>query len=225
MKLAALFTGGKDSCYALWKAQKYHEHKVVCLITIASKNQESYLYHTPNISLTKYQAKAIGIPIILQKTKGVKEKEIKDLKKSLIKAKKEYKIEGVITGAIASVYQATRIQKVCQELKLWCFNPLWQKKQDEYLREIVNEGFEIYISAVAAHPFTKEWLGKKITKKDAEQLIKWEKEYGLNPAGEGGEYETFTTNAPCFKHPLTIKIEYKLFEGNSGRIVIEVLDT
>ena len=222
MKLAVLFSGGKDSCYALWKAQQYHEHKVVCLITLESKNLDSYLFHTPNISLTEHQSRAIGIPLITQETKGEKEEEIKDLKKAILQAKKKYDIQGVVTGTIASVYQATRIQKVCQELTLWCFNPLWQKKQESYMKEILDNKFEFIISAVAAYPFTQEWLGKKVTKKEVEQLIEWGKKYGLNPAGEGGEYETFVTNAPCFKHKLSITIKEKTFEGNAGRTIIEV---
>lgn len=222
MKLAVLFSGGKDSCYALWKAQQYREHEVVCLITLVSKNPDSYLFHTPNISLTEHQAKAIGLPIVIQETRGEKEEEIKELHKAILNAKKKYEIEGVVTGAIASVYQSTRIQKVCQELGVWCYNPLWQKNQEEYMQEILDAGFEIYISAVAAYPFTQEWLGKKITKKEVQQLIDWEKKYGLNPAGEGGEYETFVTNAPCFKHKLFIILKEKLFEGNAGRVVIKV---
>ncbi len=223
MKLAVLFSGGKDSCYALWKAQQCPQQEVACLITLIPKNPDSYLFHTPNISLTEHQSKAIGLPIIIQKTRGEKEEEIKDLKNALIKAKKKYKIKGVVTGAIASVYQSTRIQKVCRELRVWCFNPLWQRDQEEYMKEILDNKFEFVISAVAAHPFTKEWLGKKITKKYVEQIIKLGKEYGLNAAGEGGEYETFVTNAPCFKRKISIKIKETIFEGHAGRTIIEVV--
>lgn len=220
MKLAVLFSGGKDSCYALWKAQKYHE--IACLVTIKSENPDSYLYHTSNISITEHQARAIGIPIIIQETKGEKEEEIKELHKALEKAKKEYKIKGVVTGAIGSVYQATRIQTVCLDLGIWCFNPIWQKDQEEHLHDLLKKKFEVYISAVAAYPFTKEWLGKRMAKKEVQQLIEWKNKYGLNPAGEGGEYETIVTNAPFFKHKLSIAIKEKMFEGNAGRVKIEV---
>src|SRR3989344_2786086 len=132
MKLALLFSGGKDSTYAGFIAKKC-KHKIVCLITLQSKNQDSYMFHTPSISKTQSQADAMKIPLIIQKTKGKKESELKDLKLAIRFAKKKYKVQGIITGAVESIYQASRIQKICDELNLECFNPLWQKDQIELL--------------------------------------------------------------------------------------------
>ena len=42
MKLGVLFSGGKDSSLALYKAGK-----VEVLITLDSKNKDSYMFHTP----------------------------------------------------------------------------------------------------------------------------------------------------------------------------------
>jgi diphthine-ammonia ligase len=74
MKLGVLFSGGKDSCYALFKAGK--EHEIVCLITMASDNPDSYMFHTPNIEMTKLQSEALDIPLISGRTKGEKEEEL-----------------------------------------------------------------------------------------------------------------------------------------------------
>src|SRR3989304_1058713 len=117
MKLGVLFSGGKDSTYAAWLAQK-EGHKLVCLITLSSKNPNSYMFHTPSISKTQKQAEAMGIPIITKETKGKKENELLDLEEAIKEAKTRYKIEGVITGAVESVYQASRIQKICSTLNL-----------------------------------------------------------------------------------------------------------
>src|SRR3989344_5688116 len=100
MKVAVLFSGGKDSCMALMKAMKFH--KIECLITIVSNNKESYMFHTPNIGITKIQSKAIKIPVIQQRTKGEEEKELDDLKEAIKKAKQKFKIKGIVTGAIMS---------------------------------------------------------------------------------------------------------------------------
>src|SRR3989304_4478691 len=116
MKLGVLFSGGKDSTFAAWKAMQ--KEKVVCLITVVSENEESYMFHTPNIKLTELQAEAMGLPIVVQKTRGEKEKELEDLRKAIKQARQKYKIRGVVTGAIASTYQATRVQKICDELDL-----------------------------------------------------------------------------------------------------------
>lgn len=210
MKIAALFSGGKDSCLALQKAKKFHD--VACLVTLISENKESYMFHTPNIKLTKLQAKAMQIPIMQIKTKGEKEKELEDLKKALIMAKKRFKIKGVATGAIRSIYQASRIQKICKELNLWCFNPLWLNNQMELLNDLIKEKFEVIISGIFAFPLDEEFLGKQIDKRIIEKLGKLQERYQLNPSGEGGEIETTVLDAPLFKKKIEIldfNIKYK----------------
>ena len=146
MKLGILFSGGKDSSYAAFVA-KQQGHELVCLMTIHSKNKYSYMFHTPSIKKTKEQAKAMNIPLIIGKTKGEKELELADLENLISKAIKKYKIEGIITGALHSDYQATRIQKICDKLKIKCINPLWHKNEIEYLKELIKSKNTILIAS------------------------------------------------------------------------------
>ncbi len=214
MKLGVLFSGGKDSCYALYKALQKEE--VACLISIISENEESYMFHTPNISLTKIQSEAIGIPLIQKTTKGEKEEELADLKEAIKEAKKKYGIKGIVTGAVESVYQASRIQKICLELNLRCFNPLWQKDQLELVKEIVNAGFHVIISGVFAYPMTKEWMGRIIDDDILKKLKLLQERYQVSPTGEGGELETTVLDAPFFRKKIKIKDHEKLFDGYAG---------
>jgi len=219
MKLAVLFSGGKDSTYALLKAMEKEE--VVCLISIISENPESYMFHTPNIDITELQANAIGLPLIKKITKGVKERELKDLKEAIKQSKERFGIDGVVTGAVESVYQAERIQRICSELDLWCFNPLWKKDQKELLEEMVKKGFQIVISGIFAYPFDRRWLGKKIDNETIRKLVELREKYGISPAGEGGEIETTVLDAPFFKKRIKI-VDYETrFESNSGTFEIK----
>lgn len=221
LKLGALFSSGKDSSYAFYVMQQ-RNYFVNCLITLKSKNEDSYMYHTPNIGLTKLQAKAAGIPIITQLTLGEKEDELKDLKSALEKAKKKYKIDGVITGALFSNYQRERIEKVCDDSGLKVFAPLWHKNQESAMREMLNEGFEFIFSSIAADGLDKSWLGRKITEEDVDELVKLDNKVGLNVAGEGGEFESLVVDAPFFKSKLVIKdSEIKMFRDNCGRFIIK----
>ena len=213
-----LFSGGKDSCYALYKAME--KEQVVCLISVLSENKESYMFHTPNIHLVRLQAKAIGLPIIEVTTKGKKEKELLDLKDAIFKAKNTYKIEGIVSGAIASVYQATRIQKICNELGLWCFNPLWQKNQLELLDEIVRLKFKVIVSGIFAYPFTEEWLGRMIDKNSVKELEMLYRSHKINPCGEGGEFETTVLDAPFFEKEVLIKDYSLCYTRYSGTLSI-----
>lgn len=221
MKLALLFSGGKDSTYAGYLA-KQHKHTISCLITISSENKDSFMFHTPSISQTKAQAKAMNIPIITISTKGKKELELTDLEKAIKIAKSKYHIQGIVTGAVESIYQAARIQKICDKLDLECFNPLWQKDQFELLNELIKAKFDIIITAVAAYPLNEKWLGRKIDKQFILDIKHLNSKYKINPAGEGGETESFVLNCPLFKKPLKITNKTILSDKNSHKMEIEV---
>jgi len=222
MKLASLFSGGKDSVYSSYIAQK-QGHEIVCLITILSENKESYMFHTPSIDKTKHQAESMNIPLIIGKTKGEKEEELKDLEKTIKKAIKVYKIQGIVTGAIKSVYQSSRIKNICDKLNIKCINPLWQIDELSYINDLIKNKFKVIITGVFAYPLNQSWLGRDIDKQFIQDIIKLNEKYKIHIAGEGGEYETFVLDCPLFKKPLNIS-SYKDFkEGeNSWRREIEI---
>ncbi|MCR4285151.1 MAG: diphthine--ammonia ligase [archaeon] len=221
MKLAVLFSGGKDSTYAAWLAKK-EGHEISCLISIFSENQDSYMFHTPSISRVEVQARVMDIPLIIQKTKGKKEEELKDLEKAILKAKEDYGVDGVVTGAVASVYQVSRIQKLCKKLGLKCINPLWGKDQIELLKGLVKDNFEVIITGVAAYPLGKDFLGRKIDTKFINEVKILQEKYKINPAGEGGEFESFVLNCPLFSRGLKVESFEDSGEGNSWRRELEV---
>lgn len=214
MKLGVLFSGGKDSTYAAWLA-KQQGHELVCLISLISENKESYMFHTPAIHMTVKQAELMNIPLIIQKTPGIKEKELVELEKAIKTAIEKYKIEGIVTGALASVYQASRIQALCDKLGLQCINPLWKKNQITLLEELIKNKFEVIIVGVFAYPLDKTWIGRKIDAQYIEDVKKMQQQYKVNPAGEGGEFESLVVNCPLFKKKLEFSIKKITGEDNS----------
>ncbi|MCX6690620.1 MAG: diphthine--ammonia ligase, partial [Methanoregula sp.] len=131
MRLGVLCSGGKDSWFAGYLAMQHEE--VACLISVRSINEESYMFHTPNVHLVPLQAEAAGLPLVSVETEGIKEDELADLSRAIRLAVERHGIEGVVTGALLSVYQGTRIQRICRDLELWCFNPLWYTDPDAYM--------------------------------------------------------------------------------------------
>ena len=221
MICAVLFSGGKDSLFAAYLAKK-NEIEIGCLITIISKNPDSYMFHTPSISQVKKQSKIMNLPLIVQNTKGEKEEELKDLELAIQKAQIKYNIDCIVTGSVESAYQASRVQKICDRLNLDCFNPLWQKNQFELLQDLIKNNFKINIIGVFAYPLNVSWLDRKIDQrfiKDAEILFE---KYKINPAGEGGEYETFVLNCPLFNRELNILNKKISGKNNSWKMEIEV---
>jgi len=221
MKFGVLFSGGKDSVYAAYLA-KIKGYEISCIITIYSENKESFMFHTPSIEQTKKQAEAMDVPLIVVKTKGEKEKELKDLEKAIKKAINKYEIKGIVTGAVESVYQLSRIQKICNKLRIELFNPLWKKNQLKLLEELIKNKFDVIITGVFAYPLDKKWLGRRIDRKFIEEVKSFYEKYKINPSGEGGEFETFVLGCPLFKRKLKI-VDFEDFgEKNSWRREIEI---
>jgi len=221
-RCAVLFSGGKDSTYAAWLAKK-KGYEPICLVSVFSKNHHSFMFHTPNIKLVKSQAKIMNLPLITQKTKGKKEEELRDLEKAIKRAKRRFKIETIVSGALASNYQKSRIENICKNLNLRLISPLWQKDELEYLRELIKNKFKVIITGVFAYPLNEKWLGREIDNKFIEDIKELNKKYKIHPAGEGGEFETFVLDCPLFKHELKVKSFKDFREGeNSWRRDIEV---
>ncbi len=219
MKLGVLFSGGKDSTLALHKAAE--KEQVTCLITLRSKNPESYMFHTPNISLTELQAQALELPLITKETYGKKEEELADLEAAIAQAVHQYDIEGIVTGAVESVYQAERVQRICSSLDLWCFNPLWKKNQQALLEELVEKQFHIIIGGVFAYPLNESWLVKQIDRSVIAKLVELQHKYGISPSGEGGEIETTVLDAPLFRKKIEV-IDFEVAaQDNSGVLVLK----
>lgn len=203
MKLGVLFSGGKDSVYSAYLA-KNEGNEIVCLINMVSENPSSYMFHTPSIHMAQEQALAMHSHIIIAKTEGKKEEELKDLEDAIKEAIKRYKIEGLVTGALASDYQASRIQKICDGLKIKCLNPLWKIYPNKYWDDLLKDEFKIMIVGVASQGLGKEWLGKEIGKEELEKLKKLSKKHLFHLGFEGGEAETFVLDCPLFKQRLEV---------------------
>jgi len=216
MRVAVLATGGKDSTLALYKALN-EGYEVKYLVAMIPLREDSWMFHYPNIRFVDFFAEAVGIPLVKAETLGVKEEEVEDLK-GLIK---KLDVEGIVSGAIASQYQKSRVEKICKQLGLKCLTPLWQRNPLEILKEIVNLKFDVIITGVYAYGFDDGWLGKRIDYKTIKALIELNKKYGVSLVGEGGEYETLVLNGPLFKKKIKILEAEKVWKGQTGYFLIK----
>lgn len=202
MKSAVLFSGGKDSVMALNYAINNGDD-VEYLLSIKSENDESYMFHVPNIHLTDLISQAVEIPIIEVKTAGIKEEELEDLKEGF-KQLKSLGIEAIYTGALFSTYQKSRIEKLADELDIKAISPYWHKDPKEYMDLVIDSGFKVIISGVFAEGLDESWLGRTIDKEALSELEKISEKTYLHLAFEGGEAETLVIDGPIFKKRIEI---------------------
>ncbi|WP_297503473.1 TIGR00289 family protein [Thermococcus sp.] len=216
MRVAVLYSGGKDSNYALyWALEQGFEVKY--LVSMVSESDESYMYHVPNIHLTELQARAIGISLVKGFTSGEKEKEVEDMKIVL----GGLSIDGIVSGALASEYQKRRVDRMAKELGLESFAPAWHRDPVDYMRELIDI-FDIVVVGTAAYGLDERWLGREIDEKALEELVKLNGKYKIHVAGEGGEFETFVRDAPFFKARIVFDEVEKRWDECSYSGVLEV---
>jgi len=218
MGYAALFSGGKDSSLALWKAQSFGL-SVDYLVTVYPKKIDSYMFHKPNLHLVPKLAESLDIELVKIRTIGEKEKELEDLEDGL----KKLKINGVITGTVASNYQMERIENISKKLSLDIFAPLWKMKQSELLEELLKNDFKTIIVSISARGLDEGWLGRSIDEKCVQNLKKLRDKYGINISGEGGEYESLVLEAPNYDKNFKVTEKSKNWDGKRGHLKIKKL--
>jgi len=216
MRLAALISGGKDSSFAIYKALQAG-HTVTNLVTIKPANEDSYMFHSANIHLTSLISESCGIPLTSQVSSGEKEKELDDLKNALA----PLKVDGIAVGAIESEYQAMRVRRICDELGLVMYAPLWHKDPESLLLEMI-ECMDIIMVKVAAGGMDESWLGRHFDKKLVADLKELNRKSRVHLAGEGGEYETLVLNAPYYDKKIKLIETKKVWMGDYG--VLKVMD-
>ena len=219
MKVAVLFSGGKDSTMAVYAALDAKED-VRYLLSMKSRNDESYMFHVPNIHITDLLAEALDIPIMSVETDGIKEEELEDLR-TAFENLKDLGVEAIYTGALYSVYQKSRIEKLGSEVGLEIISPYWHVDELEYMRKIVSLGFKIMICGVAAWGLDESWLGRIIDDETIDELVKLNEKYHVDIAFEGGEAATLAIDGPIFKKRLEILKYKKEWHLDSGVYIIE----
>lgn len=221
MKLAALYSGGKDSTYCIQLAKEMG-HSVECLITMHPLADDSALFHYPNSWVTEYLAAAMRIPLLGFDVKGTsKEDEVKALSEAISQAKSLYSIEGIVYGGISSNFQRQAFEQTCRLHCLQPLAPLWAVEPAKYMNELVDRGLKIIIVGVSAMGLEKELLGKTIDKELVSVLDKLSRKYGFNLTFEGGEAETMVVDCPLFSKRLAIQKSSTHWDGQRGIFEIQ----
>lgn len=217
MRVVALISGGKDSCYNMMQCVAAG-HTIVALANLRPAKVDeidSYMYQTVGHQAIDLYAEAMGLPLYRRTIEGSsldtgreysqKEgDEVEDLYHLLKLVKEKEGVEAVSVGAILSDYQRVRVENVCSRLQLQPLAYLWRRDQAALLKEMISSGVHALLIKVAAFGLDP---GKHLGKTLAEMelcLQQLSQKYGVHICGEGGEYETFTTDCPLFKKKIVI---------------------
>ncbi|KAK7396131.1 hypothetical protein VNO78_16922 [Psophocarpus tetragonolobus] len=234
MKVVALVSGGKDSCYAMMKAMHYG-NQIVALANLMPLDDsvdelDSYMYQTVGHQIIVRYAECMGLPLFRRRIQGssrhqelgykaTQGDEVEDLFILLREVKRQIpSVTAVSSGAIASDYQRLRVESVCSRLGLVSLAYLWKQDQSLLLQEMITNGIVAVTVKVAAMGLDPaKHLGKELAFLNA-YLHKLKELYGINVCGEGGEYETLTLDCPLFSNACIVLDEYQVVMHSSDSI-------
>ncbi len=220
MKLGSLFSGGKDSTYAIHMAQKLG-HEVTCLLSVFTKSEESHLLHHPNLHWTKLQSESMKIPqLTISSDSDDTDDELSVLETLIQNAKEQFHIEGLVHGGIKSQFQKEKFETLCSKLNLAAVSPLWNAEPKQYMNDLLDSNFDFIMITVSSDGLDGTWLGRSVTKPDLDTLQSLSDKFGFNLNFEGGEAETFVIDCPLFSTPIKINRANKTWDGYRGRFEI-----
>ena len=211
MRLAAMYSGGKDSTFAMYLAEQMG-HEIVCLVTVRPEDRASWIFHTPNLSVVPVMAEAMGKELVTVPSDGTEEGDMAAMRDAL----SGLDIDGIVVGALWSDYQWDRMNLICGDLGLFVLAPLWRKDQDTVYDEMVSAGIEAIIVGVFAEGLDERWLGRRLDAGTKRELCRLRDRYGISIMGEGGEYESMTLDSPMHLKRLVIDGSEKRMERNAG---------
>jgi predicted ATP pyrophosphatase (TIGR00289 family) len=175
------------------------------------------MFHTVNLHLAPLLSQAMGIKSVTVDTEGTKERELEDLEMAISKLD----VDGLVTGAIASNYQRSRVDRLCAALGLEHVAPLWGRDAGELLDEMISAGLIIVVTAVAAMGLDSTWLGRVIDDEVSDELKRIHGRFGVDVCGEGGEMETLAVDAPWFRSRLELVKARREWDGVRGLYLVE----
>ncbi len=211
MRVACLFSGGKDSTYAAYVAMQ-RGWEIASLITIRPADPESMMFHVPNLAVTALQAEAMSFPLLEETAQSGEEGELDALRRAFRRAN----AEGIVVGAIASDYQHSRVNRIAAEVGLRVFAPLWRQDSTQLVRDYLAAGLRIVFSSVSADGFDASWLGRPWDAETVEDLLRLRESRGVHPCGEGGEFETLVLDAPFFDKAIEVLEATPIWKGTAG---------
>lgn len=202
MKIIASWSGGKDGCFACYKALA-ERHEVSYLVNFISREFRRVSFHGTRAHLISRQAQAIGIPLV-QYTVPPDMSLYEQTFKKAVSSLKRNGIEGMVFGDIYLQEHKDWIERVCGELGITPLLPLWGMAPERILSDFIEAGFEAVIVSARSDIFDKKWLGQRIDHTSLLGLKKLAEEKGLDVCGEQGEYHTLVVAGPLFRKRLQV---------------------
>jgi uncharacterized protein (TIGR00290 family) len=192
------FSGGKDSCLALWRAQQQGIDVRTLLVMFEESGARSRSHALPT-ALIERQARALQLVLVTRSATW------RSYESVFVDALRELRAQGHDIAVFGDIdLQAHRDweERVCATAGITPVLPLWQQDRSALAREVLTAGFRAVVVCVDSRYLGDEYCGRQY---DASFIASLPS--GVDACGENGEFHTFVYDGPNFAAPVGYAID------------------
>jgi uncharacterized protein (TIGR00290 family) len=190
------WSGGKDSCLALYRAAARGAIPQI-LLTLFTEDETRTRSHGLHRSVLEAQAEALGVEL---RTASTSWENYRESLVCLLEEARQDGMRSVVFGDIDIEAHRDWELEVARDAGLSGILPLWGFERRDVLDAWWQLGFEARIVVVRESVMSRDYLGRTLDDEVASAL----EAQGIDACGENGEFHTLATNGPLFRHPLKI---------------------
>ena len=191
MKAAALFSGGKDSLYAVHLVEKQGvnvDHLISLLPTLPWPSP-----HAENMESLKMLAESMGKHHIIVDCRQ---------EEALVEVLKSLNVDALVAGDIDVEEHVTAFEIICKKAGMKLLEPIYGRNTSELFDEIFGSGFKALITGVNLKYLGEEWLGFVISKETSAEFLS--KIGNVDPLGENGEFHTLVLECQLYSKTFNV---------------------
>ena len=221
MDVAVLYSGGKDSTFAIQKAID-SGWNIKYLVSVKPTRKDCFLFHFATVEHTQDLAKVLEIPHFYLKCKVADPLKEAAIVKGLVeKNQPKMKVDALVLGGTGlQETQLKSIQNALRKLNVEAFASHAGEDHDLVMEEMLRKGYDIMITQIASDGL-KDWLGKRITRENFPGLKRDSVKYGFHIGFEGGYADTLVMDCPIFSKRMVIEDMSIIYDDDyCGHVVI-----
>ena len=196
------WSGGKDSCLALYEIQKTRDYRVAALLTTVTSAYDRISMHGVRRVLLERQAASLGVPLHqVLITKGATNQEYET---NLINAVSTYRDSGmdsIVFGDLFLEDIKTYRDQFLARHGLRGIYPVWLRDTTEFIKEFIESGLKAVLTCVDSKALDQSFAGRIIDHDFLASLPA-----NADPCGENGEFHTFVFDGPNFSRAVEFSV-------------------
>jgi uncharacterized protein (TIGR00290 family) len=201
------WSGGKDSCLALYEIQRAQDYRVAALLTTLTRDYDRISMHGVRRELLERQAISLGLPlhpVFISKAATNEEYEMRMAE--AFSAHREQGIVSIVFGDLFLEDIRTYREQFLARHKMRGLFPVWHRNTTSFIKEFIELGFKAVVTCVNSEVLDRSFAGRIIDEAFLSSLPS-----DVDPCGENGEFHSFVFDGPIFADAVRFSLGETVF--------------